>query len=175
MADRAPAEKTLLLWGSVDDGELLLEPAFLAEGVPTLPESGGAYRLEGFGEGGRTHFSFDFTPDPVEFGGGQFLFAVPYDPGSHGALERIVLSGPEGEFALTPGSTSPMAIITNRASGQVPCDRAGLERQLHPRGRRHRDHGQRRPARLVPAALPSCLSPAGRPSPLSISRRTFFT
>ncbi|MDE2783470.1 MAG: M66 family metalloprotease [Gemmatimonadota bacterium] len=119
VADRAPAEKTLLLWGSVHEGELLLEPAFLVEGVPTLPESGGAYRLEGYGEGGRTHFSFGFTPDPVEFGGGQFLFAVPYDPGSHGALERIVLSGPEGEFALTPGSTSPMAIITNRASGQV--------------------------------------------------------
>lgn len=117
--DRAPTEKTLLLWGSVHDGELLLEPAFLVEGAPTLPESGGAYRLEGFGEGGRTHFSFGFTPDPVEFGGGQFLFAVPYDPRSHGALERIVLSGPEGQFALTPGSTSPMAIITNRASGQV--------------------------------------------------------
>ena len=118
-AVQAAPEETLMLWGSVHDGELLLEPAFLVEGAPTLPRSSGPYRLEGFGVGGRTHFSFSFAPDPVEYGGGQFHFAVPYDRDRDGALERVVLSGPEGEFALTPGSTSPMAIITNRASGQV--------------------------------------------------------
>ena len=118
-ADPAPPEMTLLLWGSVHDGELLLEPAFLVEGSPTLPQSGGPYHLEGVGADEATRFSFSFTPDPVEYGGGQFLFAVPYDPGRDGALERVVLSGPEGEFVLSPGSTSPMAIITNRATGQV--------------------------------------------------------
>ena len=117
--DQAPSEKTLLLWGSVHDGELVLEPAFLVEGAPRLPESGGPYRLEGIGAGGRTHFSFSFTPDPVEYGGGQFLFTVPYDPERDGALERVVLSGPEGEFVLGPSSETPMAIITNRATGQV--------------------------------------------------------
>lgn len=118
-AHPATPEKTLMLWGGVHGGELLLEPAFLVEGAPALPESGGPYRLEGFGSGGRTHFALSFTPDPVEFGGGHFLFAVPYDPERDGVLERVVLSGPEGAFALTPGSASPMAIITNRATGQV--------------------------------------------------------
>ena len=117
--DQAPSEKTLLLWGSVYDGELVLEPAFLVEGAPRLPKSGGPYRLEGMGAGGRTHFSFSFTPDPVEYGGGQFLFTLPYDPERDGALERVVLSGPEGEFVLGPSSETPMAIITNRATGQV--------------------------------------------------------
>ena len=118
-AASAPPETTLLLWGGVGDDEFLLEPAFLLEGTPRLPDSGGPYRLEGFTGDGSTHFSFDFTPDPVEFGGGHFLFAVPYDPERDGALTRVVLSGPEGEYVLGPSSESPMAIITNRASGQV--------------------------------------------------------
>ncbi len=118
-AASAPPETTLLLWGGVGDDEFLLEPAFLMEGTPRLPESGGPYRLEGFTGDGSAHFSFDFTPDPVEFGGGHFLFAVPYDPERDGALTRVVLSGPEGEYVLGPSSESPMAIVTNRASGQV--------------------------------------------------------
>lgn len=118
-ADPAQPEKTLLLWGGVGDDEFLLEPAFLVEGRPKLPRSGGPYRIEGFGVDGDTRFSFSFTPDAVEFGGGHFLFAVPHDPERDGALDRVVLSGPEGEFTLGRSSTSPMAIITNRATGQV--------------------------------------------------------
>ena len=115
----APPEKTLMLWGGAGEEEFLLEPAFLMDRPPSLPKSGGPYRLEGFTENGSIHFSFSFTPDPVEFGGGQFLFAVPYDPERDGALQRIVLSGPEGEYVLGRSSESPMAIITNRATGQV--------------------------------------------------------
>ena len=116
---RGPVEQTLLLRGSAVGGELVLEPAFLVETQPVLPGGDGPYRLEGFGSGGRVVFSFDFAPTPLEFGGGDFLFAVPYDPGLNGVLERVVLTGPEGEFVLGPSSTSPMAIITNRDNGQV--------------------------------------------------------
>ena len=97
----------------------MLEPAFLVETQPVLPTGGGPYRLEGFGAGGRIVFSFDFTPTPLEYGGGDFLFALPYDAALHGQLERVVLTGPEGEFTLGHSSTSPMAIIINRDNGQV--------------------------------------------------------
>ena len=117
--DRRTAEQTLLLRGRAVDGELMLEPAFLIETQPVLPTGAGPYRLEGIGSGGRIVFSFDFTPTPLEFGGGDFLFAVPYDAALNGALERVVLTGPEGEFVLGSSGTSPMAIITNRDSGQV--------------------------------------------------------
>lgn len=117
--DRTAPETTLLLWGAAGGEGLLLEPAFLLEGAPKLPEFGGPYRLEGFGSDGSTRFAFSFAPDPVEYGGGQFPYAVPYDPARDGALERVVLSGPEGEFVLTSGSKRAMAIVGNRTTGQV--------------------------------------------------------
>lgn len=115
----AASDKTLLLWGGAGGGELLLEPAFLIDAPATLPETGGPYRLEGLGPDGERRFEFAFTPDPVEHGGAHFMFAVPYDPERDGTLERVVLTGPDGEFTLRAGSTPPMAIITNRATGQV--------------------------------------------------------
>jgi len=114
-----PSQKTLLLWGGVGNDEFVLEPAFLLDGTPKLPQSGGPYGLEGFGVDGDRQFGFNFTPDPVEYGGGHFLFAVPYDPERDGALDRVVLSGPDRTFALRPGGTDPMAIIVNRDTGRV--------------------------------------------------------
>lgn len=114
-----PEESTIMLWGSVGEGAMLMEPAFLVEARPSVPTAGGPYRLEGYGPGGELRFGFDFTPQPVEFGGRHFHFHVPYDPARDGLLDRVVLSGPEGEAALGPSSTSPMAIVINRGSGQV--------------------------------------------------------
>lgn len=113
------SDKTLLLWGGAGWGEFMLEPAFLIDAPARLPTAAGPYRLEGFDPAGRSRFAFSFTPDPVEHGGAHFMFAVPWDPGRDGALERVVLTGPEGEFTLRQGSTPPMAIITNRATGRI--------------------------------------------------------
>ena len=115
----AVAESTLLLWGSADDGELRLDPAFMVDAKPSLPEADGRYRLEGFGDGGRRTFSFPFEPGAVEHGGRQFVVAVPYDLDRDGALERVVLSGPEGEAVVEASGSTPMAIIRNRSDGQV--------------------------------------------------------
>ena len=113
------SDKTLLLWGGAGGGELMMEPAFLIDAPSSLPATAGPYRIEGFDSAGRSRFAFSFTPDPVEHGGAHFMFAVPWDPGRDGALERVVLTGPEGEFTLREGSTPSMAIITDRATGRV--------------------------------------------------------
>lgn len=118
-------EKTLMLWGSASRDHLLLEPAFLIDAVADVPGAGGPYRLEGFGPGGGLRFAFSFTPNPVEHGGAQFLFNVPYDPERDGVLERVVLSGPGGVFALEPSSTPPTAIIRDRGTGRIRAIRRG--------------------------------------------------
>jgi len=116
----ATPQRTLLLWGSVGKEEVRLEPAFLIESPPTEPAAGGSHRLEGFGPAGELRFGFNFTPVPVVDGDGAvFVFALPYDPGLDGTLERIVLSGPDGEDTLTPGSTRPMAIMRDGPDGPI--------------------------------------------------------
>lgn len=112
-------ESTLLLWGGAGEVEMVLEPAFLQESRPVLPQGGGPYRLEGFRFGGGQVFSFSFTPVPVEFGGGHFSFAIPYHPDRDGLLERVVLSGPEGEVTMRANGAPPMAIVTRRSDGQI--------------------------------------------------------
>ena len=120
-------EKTLMLWGSASADAVFLEPAFPIEAVADVPGQGGPYRLEGFGPGGELRFAFGFTPNPVDHGGAQFLFNVPYDPERDGALASVVLSGPGGEFRLGQSSTPPMAIIRDRATGQVRAIRRNWE------------------------------------------------
>lgn len=116
----APPQQTLLLWGSASEEEVYLEPAFLIESPPTVPAAGGPYRLEGFGPDGELRFGFNFTPLPVVDGDGAvFVFALPYAPDVDGTLERIVLSGPDGEDTLTPGSTPPMAIMRDGPDGPI--------------------------------------------------------
>jgi hypothetical protein len=84
-----------------------------------MPTGGGAWRLTGFGPGGERRFDFGFTPSETDHGGADFMFNIPYDPERDGALESVVLSGPDGEVTLGRSGAPPMAIIRNRATGQV--------------------------------------------------------
>ena len=115
-----PKEQTLLLWGTVHEGSVELDPAFLIDMHPTEPPTGGPYTLTGLGPEGEERFSFGFTPMQVVDGeGAGFLFALPYDAESDGRLERIAIAGPEGEDALTPGSEDFMAIVRDGEGGTI--------------------------------------------------------
>lgn len=116
---RATGEKTLLLWGRAVGGELVLDPAFMVDAPVTLPTSDGPYRLEGLGPAGERRFSLSFAMRPLEYGGGNFVFAVPFDPERDGALDRVELWGPEGSHALERFGSRPMAMVTERGSGKL--------------------------------------------------------
>ncbi len=118
-AQRAAMQETLLLWGGVHEGGLRLEPAFAHDARLKLPEAPGPYRLEGLDAEGRRLFSFSFTPDALDHGGGSFLFAIPFEPEWSEALDRITLMGPEGSTTLDRDTGGRAALIIDRASGQV--------------------------------------------------------
>ena len=111
--------RTMLLRGRVGAGEPVLEPAFMVDLPVIRPESDGLYRLEGLGPAGERRFSLNFAPRPVEFGGGHFLFTVPFDPDVDGALEKVVLSGPDGSYTLERSGARRMAIVTDGSTGRV--------------------------------------------------------
>ena len=87
--------------------------------APELPEASGPYRLEGRDAEGRRLFSFSFTPDALDHGGGSFLFAIPFEPEWTEALDRITLTGPEGSTTLDRNTGGRAALIIDRASGRV--------------------------------------------------------
>ena len=109
----------LVVWGGVWDGRLMLEPAFVLDGPLVLPEVGGPYRVEGLGAGEEVLFSLSFRPTPLADGGGSFVFFIPYESEWADNLDRIVLTGPEGEYTVTRGSEPRMAVVTDRSTGRI--------------------------------------------------------
>ena len=114
-----PTGEMLVVRGQVLNGEITLDPAFIVTGPPALPESDGAYRVDGIGVDGQTEFSLSFTPDPMEYGGGGFVFLVPYEPEWAETLDRMVLTGPEGTATVTRNSSLPMAVVTDPSNGRI--------------------------------------------------------
>ncbi len=109
----------LVVWGRVRDGRLMLEPAFVLDGPVVLPEADGPYRVEGLGAGGETRFSLSFSPTPLAYGGGSFVFFIPYEPEWADNLDRIVLAGPEGEYTVTRDGEPRMAVVSDRITGRL--------------------------------------------------------
>ena len=114
--------RSLLLWGGVGaDSVPFLEPAFVVEAPPTLPQPGGAYRLTGRTGGRAQLFSLSFAMPEVADGDGSasFAFTLPVRSGWEGSLATITLSGPGGSVTLDAGSDLPIAILRNSRNGQV--------------------------------------------------------
>ena len=118
----AASTRSLLLWGGVGtEGEPFLEPAFVVDAPPALPNSAGEYRLAGQTADGRELFSFTFVMPVVADadGSSSFVFSLPVQPGWAGNLATVTLSGPDGSVTLDGRSNRPMAILRDPRSGQV--------------------------------------------------------
>lgn len=121
-AAAAPAAtRSLLVWGGMDaDSVLFLEPAFVVDAPPALPDSDGDYELTGWTADGRELFSLGFAMPEVADGEGEgsFVFALPARPGWE-ALASLVLSGPGGSATLDGNSGLSTAILRDPRTGQV--------------------------------------------------------
>ncbi|MCY4398699.1 MAG: hypothetical protein OXE96_05040 [Gemmatimonadetes bacterium] len=113
---------SLLLWGGVDaGGQPYLEPAFVIDAEPALPESEGAYEVSGRSVSGETLFSLRFDMPKVADGDGSsgFVFILPVQSGWAGNLASITLSGPGGTATLNEDTDRPVTIVRNRRTGQI--------------------------------------------------------
>ena len=109
----------LVLWGGAVDGEIWIEPVLSMKAAARLPESPGPYRIRGTAAGGQTLFSLDFTPTENAHGGRHFFFTVPIEAEWEAALERITLTGPEGEAYVDQADERRITVVTEPGTGRL--------------------------------------------------------
>ena len=118
LVDATHESDMLILWGGVQGGELRIEPLLSASVSAQLTEAAGPYHLEGLG-GGVILFSLSFTPGQDKFGDKYFLFAIPVEQDWEGALDRIVLTGPEGSVAIGADDQRTLSVFRDASTGEV--------------------------------------------------------
>jgi hypothetical protein len=116
----AGVRKTLVVWGRVENGELILEPAFSATTRPVLPSRPGAYRIEGRTAAGRVLFSYAFEgerpADVPDLTARSFAFAIPLDDSATSLLARIVLTS-------VSGARTERSVSTTRGAARFDATR----------------------------------------------------
>ena len=105
------AAPALLVWGRVEKGQLVLEPAFSITARPAIPAEAGPYRIEGLARDGRRLFSYAFAgerpADADDPTARHFAFAIPMDEAAQGELSSIRLTGPSAAPAVMQASLAP--------------------------------------------------------------------
>ena len=119
----AAVQPTLVVWGRIEEGRVVLEPAFQATTRPSLPERDGAYRVEGRAADGSRIFGLRFTPLEVaddRQSGRHFAFAVPLPPerAARVALLRLEGEGRSAELAASGAAPGPVQ-VSRPGAGRV--------------------------------------------------------
>ena len=112
----AAPTQSLLLWGGIEaDGTPLLEPAFVINAPPTLPQSPGDHEIAGHNSDGDPLFTLRFDLAQAEDGHPEsgFAFILPVNPEWADELTTITLSGPSGQATLDGDTDRPMIILRN--------------------------------------------------------------
>ncbi len=117
-------QSALMVWGSIENGKLVLEPAFLTDTRPSLPARNGRYRVEGLDASGAQVFSLSFDPEVVGDATGdvrQFGFAVPMTQQNAARIVTLRLSGEGREVrTIAAGARGEPAIAaTIESPGRV--------------------------------------------------------
>ena len=118
-----PSAGSLIVWGGKDSGSaLFLEPAFVTQAPPALPQGPGPYRITGAAADGTVLFdlSFDMPVAGDGQGSSSFAFALPMQATWPKALDSIRLSGPRGRsVTLNEDSDQPVTVLRDGPSGPV--------------------------------------------------------
>ena len=118
-SEAGPKGEMLVLWGGVLNGELRIEPVHPMYTTATLPRETGPYRLEGIAGDGEVEFSLSFTPGEDVYGNKYFFFTIPIEEDWENSLDRITLTGPEGETTVDSSDRRALTVVTDPATGRI--------------------------------------------------------
>ena len=121
-ARSADPVRSLLVWGGMDaKGEPFLNPAFVVDAPPALPDATGEHRITGRTASADELFTLDFAmPEVADAdGSSSFAFVLPVQSSWAGSLASISLSGPGGSTTLDSDTDIAMGILIDPRSGQV--------------------------------------------------------
>ena len=112
--------RSLMLWGGVQpDGELVLEPAFVLDAVPTPVIRPGPYRITGRDRQGLDLFSYSISMEAMDNDTAAFAIMVPARPEWAGTLDRIELTGPERSAQVSRDGPTASALLTDPRTGRI--------------------------------------------------------
>ena len=112
--------RSLMLWGGIrPEGELVLEPAFVLDAVPTPIVRPGPYRITGRDEQGREVFSHSLSMRSLDGDGAAFSLMLSVQPEWETTLDRIELTGPEGDAAVARDGLTASVLLTDPRTGRI--------------------------------------------------------
>jgi hypothetical protein len=94
------ARPVLLVWGTVEEGRVVLEPAFHMVAPPSIPTKAGSWRLVATDAEGQVLFSYRFAVDDIADAkrpSASFAFALPADSAMASRIHSLSVAGPAGE------------------------------------------------------------------------------
>ncbi|HET6836488.1 MAG TPA: hypothetical protein VFH24_00525 [Gemmatimonadales bacterium] len=103
----AGKQLSMIVWGRIQNGHLVLHPAFQVVTRPSIPPRPGPYTLEATAADGTRLFSLSFAANPVadkQNGSRHFAFAVPVDPALAAQVAALRLNGPGAPLAAVAQS-----------------------------------------------------------------------
>ncbi len=126
--DFKASRDVLLVSGQINNGELILDPAFRISAPPLLPKNSGPYTLSGLDEDGNQLFSISFSGARVSRGDAHsFAFAIPVDRVNIKELEAIRLQG-RGLKALQRANVAAKLPQPNvKALPNISANRSGVK------------------------------------------------
>ena len=114
-------QPALLVWGRIERGRVILEPAFRVYTRPSLPRSSGPYHIEGRAADGSSLIRLDFAPAEIADAPDaprSFAFAVPLTSALADRLATLSLDG-EGRSATVSAAPQATAVDVRGGPGRV--------------------------------------------------------
>jgi hypothetical protein len=113
VAGAATSAPGVLIWGRIENGQPILEPAIEVDAPASLPARSGPHRIDAFGPGGESLFTLSFNGERIADGANPndqtFAFVVPASSLRGAALSRVRLTalGRQSEQRGSGSSATP--------------------------------------------------------------------